>query len=182
MKRKSNILNYTILLLAVIILIHIFCIRVIDMRFHGKCPIPYDTVQISEDEADAFFKNWADYVSRGYNYQVKENSLYYDQEISKQLPWIVRLWFEKRCISADRFYYVEQRMRNIIRTHDLKDHADGVADILKSEMAEGVSNSKSRWYKNVIDEQYQLADVEKITSAELKMIEGHEETIRKILE
>lgn len=177
-----NLKRCVILILTVCILANILILRIIDIRFEQKCPLPPNTIEVSAEEADTFFKYWADYVNRGYNHRVPEDLRYDDQKISKRLPWIVHLWFQKRCISVERFYYVEQRMRNILKAKNLKDQTNSVIKVLRSEMKEGVPSEKKKWYENVIVEQQNMADVEGITEAELKLIEGQEEAIQKVLE
>ncbi len=183
MKKMSAFIRYGILGLSLCALIDLLTTRIIEIRFKtDMCPIASDRVDISADEANFFFKHWADYINRGYNKKVPEDLRYDDQKISKRLPWVVKLWFDKRCISAERFYYVEQRMRNILKTRQLKNQTNDVIGILKSEISEGVSSEKAKWYNDIIEEQHQMANIEGITDDELRLIEGYEEEIRKVLQ
>ena len=183
MKKMSKLPQYGILILTACVLLKICSTQVIDIRFNtDMCRIAPNTVEISLEEADTFFKYWADYADRGYNHKVPEDLRYDDQKISKRLPWVVKLWFDKRCISAERFYYVEQRMRSILKAHYLKEQTESVISVLQNEIAKGLSSDKAAWYENIINEQRRMVNVEGITESELKLIEGNEEAIRKILE
>ena len=82
MKKMSKLPQYGILILTACVLLKICSTQVIDIRFNtDMCHVAPNTIEISLEEANTFFKYWADYVSRGYNHKVPEDLRYDDQKI-----------------------------------------------------------------------------------------------------
>lgn len=173
--------RYIILVLVLLGLYKVLATPLIEVRARRVCPIVPHTTEINPKEADLFFKQWAEYVNRGYKQKVPEDFSVDEKNMADRLPWIVRFWMAKNCIDPKRFYYVEQRFRSILKTCALKKHTDAVASVLEKQMAAGMDEEKQKWYQDLIEKQHQLPQIEGITDAELEMVKGHEQDIEELL-
>lgn len=173
--------KYVILALAVLGLIKVLSVRIIDVREHKICPLVAATEAIAPKEVDVFLKQWAEYVKRGYKEKVPENFLADEVNMADRLPWDVRFWMDVKCIEPKRFFYVEQRLRSILKAEDLKKHTDGVVAILSAQMNSGMDAEKRKWYQDLIEKQEKLPKIEGVTDEELEMVKGREQEIKEIL-
>lgn len=173
--------KYVILALAVFVLIKVLPVRVIDVRVSRVCPIVATSEVITPKETDVFLKQWAEYVKRGYRAKVPENFLADEVNMADRLPWQVRFWMESKCIDPKRFFYVEQRIRSILKAEALKKHTDGVAAILSAQMNAGMNEEKQKWYQDLIEKQQKLPKIEGVTDEELEMFNGREDEIEALL-
>ena len=173
--------RYVILVLVLLGLIKVLSTKVVEIRVKRVCPLVPTAETLTSHEADTFLRQWTEYVNRGYRNKVPEDFSSDEVNISDRLPWIVRFWMAKNCIDPKRFYYTEQRFRSILKTHELKKHADAVISILSAQMAEGVDADKKAWYEDLIEKQKKLPKIEGVTDDELNMIKGREQEIEKLL-
>lgn len=173
--------RYIILILVVLGVLKILSTRIIDIHVRKVCPIVTSTTEINPKEANVFFKQWAEYVNRGYRQKVPEDFRTDEINMADRLPWIVRSWMAKRCIDPKRFFYVEQRMRSILKAHEMKRHTDGVIAILSAQMATDTDENRREWYRDLIEKQKQLAKIEGVTDEEIEMTKDREREIRELL-
>lgn len=173
--------RYVILVLVLLGVFKILSLRIIDIRVRKVCPIVATATEINSKEAKIFLRQWAEYVNRGYKEKVPENFSSDEVNMADRLPWIVRLWMEKKCIDPKRFFYTEQRFRSILKAHEMKRHTDGVIAILSMQMATEQDENKKAWYADLIEKQRQLAKIEGITDAEIEMTKDREHEIRELL-
>ena len=173
--------KYVILILVLLGVFKILSLRIIDIHVRKVCPIVANTIEINPKEANVFFKQWAEYVNRGYREKVPENFLVDEVNMADRLPWIVRFWMAKKCIDPKRFFYIEQRVRSILKALEMKRHTDGVIAILSMQMASEADENKKAWYADLIEKQKQLAKIEGITDAEIEMTKDREHEIRELL-
>jgi len=173
--------KYVILALAVFVLIKVLPVRVIDVRVSRVCPIVATSEVITPKETDVFLRQWEEYVKHGYRAKVPENFLSDEVNMADRLPWYVRSWMKTKCIDPKRFFYVEQRLRSILKAEDLKKHTDGVVAILSAQMKSETDAEKIEWYKDLIKKQNELPKIEGVTDEELAMVKNHEDEIKEIL-
>lgn len=173
--------KYVILALAVFVLIKVLPVRVIDVRVSRVCPIVATSEVITPKETDVFLRQWKEYVKRGYRAKVPENFLADEVNMADRLPWQVRFWMKTKCIDPKRFFYVEQRLRSILKAEDLKKHTDGVVAILSAQMKSETDAEKIEWYKDLIKKQNELPKIEGVTDEELAIVKNHGNEIKEIL-
>lgn len=173
--------KYVILILVFLGIFKILSLRIIDIHVRKICPIVATTQEVNLKEVNVFFKQWAEYVNRGYKERVPENFLSDEVNMADRLPWTVRFWMAKNCIDPKRFYYIEQRLRSILKAHEMKRHTDGVIAILSMQMASETDENKKAWYADLIEKQKQLAKIEGVTDEEIEMTRDKENEIRELL-
>ena len=173
--------RYIILILACCGLYKVLTTRLIDLRVHKICPLVQTSEEISEKEANVFFKQWAEYKKQGYIKKVPENFAFDEVNMADRIPWLVKLWMDKHCINPKRFYYTEQRFRAILKASDMQKHTQSVIKILSSQMADNMDEAKKQWYRDLIAEQEQMVKIEGVTDRELHLLDGREEEVRELL-
>ena len=176
--RKTR--KYIILLLAFLLILRVLSCSIIpdvNEKMKERCqPIETQT-QISAIEVEKFLKDWAEYVENGYNKKVSDKVSLVDGPLEDQLPEALKLWFNKKCWTIQRFYYIEDRLKTALQTLYLRRHSESILAILKDRMNEENESE----YKNIIEMQKQIVNVENISNEELKFIEMREAEIVKIL-
>lgn len=154
--------------------------------FHSKkmpprCQAFEMTEKVSHEELKAFLKIWPQYLEKMYHSQARHQISLYSSKASDALPWHIRFWLFQNCWEADRFYYVEQRLHEILQTSFLHKHTRDVVDILQKLMGEETDPATIAAYEQLIDIQKKIVEVEKISPEELEMVEGRETKIENIL-
>ena len=173
--------RYLLLACCFLLLLKFLSIRVIELRFSRLCPIVQTTDAVSAKEVDLFLNQWSEYVKRGYMAKIPEDFSFDNQNASERVPFIVKLWFDKNCIDPKRFFYVEQRLRTILKAYELQRHTQRVIDVLSSQITPDMNEAKKQWYQNLIEEQKQMSKIEGISQKEIAIIEGRDAQVREIL-
>ncbi|MBR6327374.1 MAG: hypothetical protein IKR60_00670 [Alphaproteobacteria bacterium] len=174
--------RYIILVLSILFILKITTTRILDLHLHRVCPLTPTSESISSNEAEIFLTKWQKYQARGYAKKIPEDFSYDDVSTVQRLPWLVKQWFEQECINPQRFYYVEQRLRTILKALQLKKHNDHVIKILSEQMAAKTDEQDKAWYKQMIDEQGKMSKVEGITDEEFAFIAKQENRVKQLLE
>lgn len=119
---------------------------------------------VDKAEMDRFLPVWAEYMEDEIrNVGAGQLSLGMEDGKEKFLPELVR-WLKKRGWNAERFFFVEQRLKTIVKTAFWQEHAQSTEQMLRqSEMDESA-------VQRMIDEQKQRLTVGKVTPAEVEMV------------
>lgn len=175
--------RYLILLAAAILLIKVFSCNLVNYQttLNDKCPPMAQTEILSQTEIDKFLELWPLYLQQGLQREISDKISLMSGNIAEQIPWKVNFWLNKHCWTAERFYYVEQRLRSIIRTSRLKQHTDAVKAVLSEQLKTETDEAKAASYQNMLDLQDKIYNIENVDEAELIMLHGREEKIEKIL-
>ena len=138
--------------------------------------------EISEQELMAFLPVWADYMQQNISELGKRpvslaSGAPEDNLSDEAKEWLLRrLWYPKR------FFYVEQRLRAILKTLDQQEQSNAlIADLSKQyeelsvQQAQNVIpdpklTSQMSGIENMIHQQQQQQNVEQISDAELNLI------------
>lgn len=138
--------------------------------------------EISESELQAFLPVWADYMQQNISELGKRpvslaSGAPEDNLSDEAKEWLLRrLWYPKR------FFYVEQRLRAILKTLDQQEQSNAlIADLSKQyeelsvQQAQNVIpdpklTSQMSGIENMIHQQQQQQNVEQISDAELNLI------------
>ncbi len=172
--------RYIILTLSLVFLVWFVSFPRVEISFKRRCPLVPTETALSKNEVLVFLEKFKMYKSKGFDTKVPENFAYDDTSVLNRLPWIVKKWFEKNCIEPARFYYVEQRLRTILKAYQLKKHTNGVIAILSSQMNTNMTAEQKAWYKNMITEQEKISSVENISDAELEIAKTYETQIKNL--
>ncbi len=138
----------------------------------------YDTPQknaeqLTPNEINAFLELWPEYLqtnaSKSEPQQISLTTGYPSEKYSPQL----RRWFEYKKWNIDRFFYVEQRLKAIVKTEMLLNNISAN----KKMAAQGERNLHP-----IIAEQEKRVGAEKVTDEELEMVRPVLYKIHQILE
>lgn len=183
-KKKIQLKKYFILTLVLSVLYFALHITLADgyrQRISPRCLPVEHTEQINQAELDAFLEVWPIYQSKKFNQKENWYISLLSGRASEKLPWHMRFWLFKNCWNADRFYYVEQRLREILHTSFMRLHSKDVIEILQKLIEEENNAAKIEAYKQLIELQKKIADIEKIGDDELALVQGREAEIEAIL-
>lgn len=176
--------RYLVLLMAFLLLMKVFSCRLVDYNFsfvRESCLPLSSATEISLMEANAFLAVWSEYMAEGLNNDISDKVSLISGELKTALPWKVNFWLNRHCWTAERFYYVEQRLRAIIRTLYLREHTQVVKEILSVQMKNEIDENKKASYQSMIDMQDAIANVEVVSEAELQIVRGREQLIENVL-
>lgn len=176
--------RYLILFLALLLVLKVFSCKLVDydtFLVKETCPPMAVTTEISAEETDKFLLLWSEYMAQGLNADVSDKVSLLSGDLETALPWPVNFWLNKNCWTAERFYYVEQRLRSIIHTLYLREHTRAVKEILLQQLENEADEAKKVSYQNMIDMQDVIANVEAVSEEELKIVRGREQLIEDVL-
>ena len=176
--------RYLILGLAFLLLIKVFSCRLVDydtFSIKKDCRPMASSTEITAPELEEFLPLWSAYVADGLNDMVSDKISLLSGDLESALPWQVNFWLHKRCWTADRFYYVEQRLRSIIHALYLREHTRAVKEILTERLEGETDEIKKTSYQNMIDMQDAIAVVEAVSDEELQAVRGRENEIEEVL-
>lgn len=136
---------------------------------------------ISQNELRAFLKTWHRYRQEGMDkLGFTELSLVTNSSPAQANPDLAR-WLERKGWDADRFFYIEERIRAIISTIKRDEQiAKNQKLMLQQAKAGGSSELSTALLKNA-EAQNQKINIEKITSAERAMIKPQMQDIISLL-
>ncbi len=172
--------RYIILFAACLIIIRVLSCSIIpdiSKNVNPDCKPMNTKEQISSIEADKFLQDWVEYINKGYHNLVPEKISLIEGSLDEHLPLPVKVWFNKKCWSAKRFYYVEDRLRTTLQMLYLRRHSESILAILNERM----NGENEAEYKNIIEMQKNLIHIENISEEELKFVAMSEAEIVKIL-
>ena len=172
--------KYLILFLTALLLIKVLSCDVLPEStelVHPRCESMNEAAELTFKEINSFLDIWAEYVKNGYDKEVSDKVSLISGDIVNDIPLNVKLWFNSKCWVIKRFYYVEDRLRAALHTLYLKRHSAAILAILNERMTE----ENEEQYKQMIEMQNKIANIEQISDEELKMVESKEAQIIKIL-
>lgn len=136
---------------------------------------------ITVPEMKAFLETWSRFLQKDIGkYGVQQVSLTGAKPSEGFSPYLVR-WLKKEGWNADRFFYVEQRLKAIVKTALLAENIDSNKKILEQRRREGKDGTVSNIMK-IIEAQEKQFNTEKVTPQELDMVKGTLYQINAILE
>ena len=122
---------------------------------------------VDKAEMDRFLPVWAEYLEDGVSRIGARQISLTMGPASEKFPVKTVNWLAARGWNADRFFYVEQRMKAIVKSAFLQEHVKSTIRMLEQGGASGVDGSA---VQRMIDEQKQRLGVEKISPAEIDMV------------
>ena len=172
--------RHIILLLSFFLVLRVLTCSIVpesSKKAEERCQPMSINKEVSSAEVEQFLKLWSEYVEKGYDKEVSDKISLMDGKLEDNLPISIKMWFNAKCWTADRFYYIEDRLRSAIQTLYLKRHSAGIISILN----ERINDNNYEEYQNMIEQQNKIANIENISDAELKYVEMREAEIVNIL-
>ncbi len=137
--------------------------------------------EISSSELDSFLKIWPIYVQEKIgDKSCNQISLSMKSSVV-EINRHVKKWFWEKGWSADRFCYVEQRLRTILKTLENDKLIANNIEGLKDQLQIGGQSQLSGMIEDLITDQQQRFNIEKISRQELDMVGRRQKEILQIL-
>lgn len=149
----------------------------------GRMAMDEDLVEntdthLTSNEMRSFLRLWSVYISKDISRDsTSQLSLMTGDTESKVPPRLVR-WLRGQGWTPKRFFYVEQRMKSIVKTALLEKHIQSNMDVLKQNQ-DATSSTNLR---KIIEEQKRTLNIEKVSPEELALIRPNVEYINEVLE
>ena len=128
------------------------------------------TTAVTEAELEDFIRLWPEFNSL--NLQDNRNASY-GIETTPHLNFKTRLWFLYHKWDAQRFFYIRQRVEEILRIIKLKSNARALIDQL--------SASKDELSQEMVELQKQRLDTNLFGAEEIMLIQKHQSTLEQLL-
>lgn len=142
-------------------------------------PADFSSV-ISHNQMNDFLKVWAEYLKDDVSKIGSRQLSLMVGKASEKFPLKTINWLTARGWDADRFFYVEQRMKAIVKSAFLQDHIKSTIKVLQTQMSgQGVD---AVTVERMIDSQKQRINVEKISPEEIEMVTPNLVLISDILD
>ena len=178
---KKKFIKTIILILSIIGLYDVATCSVMLYPEH-KIKQGFNGGAISEKELDEFLPVWSKFIKKyADNAGVSEVSL--TQKLpSEALPLKIKIWLKANGWDVNRFFYVEQRLRDDVNYIYIKRHSADVIEVMSKAM-ENEKNPNSREnIKNVISMQKEIIDSPKLNTPEMLLIERRLDDITSAME
>ncbi len=122
---------------------------------------------IDKEEMNRFLPVWSEYLASDVS-QIGARQISLTMgKASEKFPLQTIRWLKDRGWNADRFFYVEQRLKAIVKSAFMQEHIKATVHVLETG---GVSGVDSVTVQRMIDDQKQRINVEQITPGELDMV------------
>ncbi len=122
---------------------------------------------IDKDEMNRFLPVWSEYLSSDVSQIGARQISLTLGKASEKFPLKTIHWLRKKGWNADRFFYVEQRLKAIVKSAFMQEHIKATVHVLETG---GVSGVDPTTVQRMIDDQKKRVNVEQITPAELDMV------------
>jgi len=129
---------------------------------------------ITDREVNAFLELWPVFLQTNAARKAVAQLSLANGKASEVLSAPLKRWFEVKGWDVDRFFYIEQRLRAIIKTEMLLTNIQSNKKLM--------DKGKDENLKNIVTEQERRINTEKITPEELEMIRPVLYKVNKILE
>lgn len=152
------------------------------------------TAEINSEELKEFLPVWSDYVQHNISDMGRQAVSLSSGRPEDNLSPQATEWLLRRKWRPQRFFYVEQRLRVILKTLAYRRQSENMIDSLNRQLAElqkkqsetNIFNpqiaSLSNSIENLIREQKARINVEKITPEELELVKPLQVVLREVLD
>lgn len=154
-----------------------------DETFRGETVKEKDSKAITAWEVSSFLEVWPDYVDSFVSrLGVSNLSLTTSTNIKKKLSYITIAWLNRRGWEADRFFYVEERLRTIVAVAQTEDHSAKIIAVLEKQMATEKNSNVKANIATLIENQKKNLDTSLVTAKELEIVRPYMNNISDILD
>lgn len=172
--------NNLIILAAVILVGWIIATpvnRIGKISFNRYDQAPVADEKITPQEMKSFLVVWSQFMQKDLSRSGIQQLSLARGKPSEVLPAPLLRWLRGEGWNADRFFFVEQRLRVIVKTAVLKRNLEANRKMLTT-----VKNIDQESMRRIIEEQERQVNAEKVTPAELELVSGNLYQINAILE
>jgi len=178
---KKKIERTIILFLALIGLYHVTTCSIMLYPETKEEKIIKYSGPITQDELASFLPLWREFFSK-YADKTDFSSISFTQNLpSDVLPFNMKLWLRSKGWETNRFFFVEQRLRDIINYINMKRHAKDVISIMNEALDKEKNASTRENIKNVIATQQNVLDEQKSNAQEIALVEKHMNDIINVI-
>ncbi len=133
--------------------------------------------KITPQEMKSFLAIWSQFMQKDLSRSGIQQLSLASGKPSEVLPAPLLRWLKGEGWNADRFFFVEQRLRVIVKTAVLKRNLEANQKMLSSVKGKDQENMR-----RIIEEQERQVNAEKVTPEELNLVSGNLYQINAILE
>ncbi|MFV0627323.1 MAG: hypothetical protein ACK5N8_08250 [Alphaproteobacteria bacterium] len=173
-----------LLILAVVVYVNIPLLTSETPTFKkAEVPEVFVGEPITPNEINSFLEVWPDYVNSWVShFGVSQLSLTNSDNIKKKTPYITIIWLNRRGWEVDRFFYVEQRLKSIVRSAQAEEHVRETIFLLEKKLQQETDGSARQNVEAMMKYHQKSLNVEKVSQAEIKMVQPRLSEISEILE
>ena len=135
--------------------------------------------QVSFDEMNSFLEVWSQYCAKGYPEIIGSGVSIYNEAIEEAVPQNIYIWLKRRDWTVKRFYYVEERMRSIVKAAILTQHMENNRLMLRH--PGGLNSEALKNLKSIVDEQEEKFSIREVSKEEVEMVRGNLSLVDDIL-
>lgn len=173
--RNNLIILAAIFLVGWIIVTPVNRIGKINLNSYDRAPAADQT--ITPKEMKSFLMVWSQFLQKDLSRRGIQQLSLASGKPSEVLPAPLLRWLKGEGWNADRFFFVEQRLRAIVKTVVLKRNLEANQKMLST-----VSGMDQENMRRIIAEQERQINAEKVTSEELKLVSDSLYQVNAILE
>ena len=178
---KVRILKAVILLLSVVGLYDVATCSIVRYPEKYKVQEKYDT-PLTEEDVVAFVPVWQEFNDEfGDKVNLSELSLS-NKLPAETIPYSAGLWLKSKGWSANRYFYVEQRIYDIMHHIYLRKHSLDIIDVMKKSLATETDTAARENINNIITAQEEILNNLSISPGEMEAVETHYAEILQLMD
>ena len=127
--------------------------------------------EVTETEVEELARLWPKFLQEPFAQDMMVS--YHTESVRDALTWRIKMWFRYCHWDANRFFYVQQRIVEILKELELRNNARAVIKLLSARINDPA-------VAEMIKVQKQRLKQKTYSEAELKIIEDRQEKLRKI--
>lgn len=153
-------------------------------KFNNYDEPPRKGELLTFDEIDEFLRLWSIYFHKDFTAgNIKQISMTEQAKASETASPKLKRWLWTQGWNVDRFFYVEDRLRSVVKTAYYRANINANKEILKQKMLAGSYFGDAANLKKIIKRQEETqTNNEKITDEEVAIVEGNLDKIINILQ
>lgn len=156
--------------------------RIGKISFNNYDTPPTPGEAITFQEMNAFLEVWSKYLQKDIGkYGLQQISLVVGKPSEKFPPQLVR-WLDQEGWNVDRFFYLEQRLKAIVKTALLMEHLEANRQIYTQMSGRGGDSAALENMRRILQEQEHNLNAEKISPQELGLVKDNLYKINAVLE
>lgn len=138
---------------------------------------------INRAEINSFLEIWPEYKNSWVSLlEIGQLSFTTSRVPAPRYSYFTKMWLYKRGWGIDRFFYVEQRLKSIVKTLEVEDSATKTIKLLELQYANEKSPEVKKNVQNIITHQESLLNLEKVSRAERDLVRPHLKEVKAALE
>lgn len=138
---------------------------------------------ITSREINAFLDVWPKYVNSWVSrIGVPKLSMTRSNNFKKRLSFITIAWLNRHGWEAERFFYVEQRLRSIVMSLQTEEHSQKTIELLERQLASESNSSIRDNIAVLIEYQKRTVNIEMVSSKEMSLVKPYLSDVADVLD